>query len=285
MLWAGMDRILNSIRIIFSHFARAMSSDPSSFEWTTQAANTTLFSCLSRSAGERPALPGELILQILDHPSRWVCSFHAEFPGRPSRISTASSISAPSIEDSEEPVLRVASNGPLHLKVVLSTKPLTSYQIANLRQIIFTFYSRDQGWSGTQRQDGGTFRGSWSWFEAGVRREGEAGVQSGGERDTEAEYDAASDTESEAESEQHEQPAGDKYERHELQRNRHASRKPEDYRVEIGPDHELLQSLKEGDVIDVLACAQYPAWTNIVHRASIEIWTMDDLKSLRPAKT
>jgi hypothetical protein len=37
------------------------------------------------------------------------------------------------------------------------------------RKIVFTFRSRDQGWGG-HPQDRGSYRGSWTWFEAGKER-------------------------------------------------------------------------------------------------------------------
>ncbi|POS72620.1 hypothetical protein DHEL01_v208984 [Diaporthe helianthi] len=37
------------------------------------------------------------------------------------------------------------------------------------RKIVFTLRSRDQGWGG-QPQDRGSYRGSWTWFEAGKER-------------------------------------------------------------------------------------------------------------------
>lgn len=37
------------------------------------------------------------------------------------------------------------------------------------RKIVFTMKSRDQGWGG-HHQDKGTYRGSWTWFEAGKER-------------------------------------------------------------------------------------------------------------------
>lgn len=38
------------------------------------------------------------------------------------------------------------------------------------RKIVFTITSRDQGWSNTARQDRGSYRGSYTWFEAGLER-------------------------------------------------------------------------------------------------------------------
>jgi hypothetical protein len=37
------------------------------------------------------------------------------------------------------------------------------------RRIVFTIVSHDQGWGG-ERDDVGTYNGSWSWFEAGLER-------------------------------------------------------------------------------------------------------------------
>lgn len=38
------------------------------------------------------------------------------------------------------------------------------------RKIVFTITSHDQGWSNTARQDRGSYRGSYTWFEAGLER-------------------------------------------------------------------------------------------------------------------
>lgn len=38
------------------------------------------------------------------------------------------------------------------------------------RKIVFTITSHDQGWSNNARQDRGSYRGSWTWFEAGLER-------------------------------------------------------------------------------------------------------------------
>lgn len=38
------------------------------------------------------------------------------------------------------------------------------------RKIVFTITSHDQGWSGNARHDRGSYRRSWTWFEAGLER-------------------------------------------------------------------------------------------------------------------
>lgn len=38
------------------------------------------------------------------------------------------------------------------------------------RKIVFTIQSHDQGWAHNARNDRGTYRGSWTWFEAGLER-------------------------------------------------------------------------------------------------------------------
>lgn len=38
------------------------------------------------------------------------------------------------------------------------------------RRIVFTITSHDQGWASNARLDRGTYRGSWTWFEAGLER-------------------------------------------------------------------------------------------------------------------
>lgn len=37
------------------------------------------------------------------------------------------------------------------------------------RKIVFTIESRDQGWGG-EPEHRETYRGSWTWFEAGIER-------------------------------------------------------------------------------------------------------------------
>ena len=62
-----------------------------------------------------------------------------------------------------------------------------------------------------------------------------------------------------------------------LQENRHASRVAESYRVELEAGKGILEDLKEGEEIALVACAMYPGWVNNVEEASLELWEEDDL--------
>lgn len=67
--------------------------------------------------------------------------------------------------------------------------------------------------------------------------------------------------------------------RYELHRNRHAGRNAEDYVIELGTEHELLQRVEEGDRFALWARAVFPGWENRVHKARIEICCFDDLSN------
>ena len=245
-----MDILISAFNTLFTSLAGRMAYDNVSSAWTLQAANTTLYCCLSRKVGQRPALPSELILQIIDHPSRWICTYQNRLPNDSDGDASISS------EDAMVQVATVA--GSANVKVILSTRPLTAFEVANIRRLVFTFRSKDQGWS-SYTSDHGTFRNTWSWFEAGIRH---------------TSYSLP-------EEEEHDIVSNDNYERHELQRNRHATRQPESYRIELERDHPVVQCLKAGDVIDLLACAMYPGWKNIVYSAGVEVFLADDLQLLR----
>lgn len=65
-------------------------------------------------------------------------------------------------------------------------------------------------------------------------------------------------------------PAND--ERCRLQANRHADSNPEDYTIRLDENHDLLDSMEEGDSIGLWARAMYPAWQNFVYEAKIDLW-------------
>ena len=208
--------------------------------WSVHDSNKAIYECLSTATPHRPALPAELILQILDHPSRWLCS--------------KQTLDEPTPDNRLSPILISANNGGQpKINVILSTPPVAGEELAHIRRLVFTFESKDQGWSGYPR-DHGTYSNTWSWFEAGVRPEGKSTTYTGTTSKTN----------------------DDAYKRFHLQRNRHAGQNIESYRIELGQDHKLIRDLGPGDAIDLLACAQYPGWQNQVHSASIEIWSYDD---------
>lgn len=131
-----------------------MVADPGSIEgsWTTHDANVALYATLTRpssSASSRPALPVEVVLQILEHPSRTILT---------SCVSTKYPTDA---------LLRVRSNRSPH--EVIRTPPLSADDARNARKIVFEMKGKDQGWS-SHRSDYGTYNNTWSWYEAVVRR-------------------------------------------------------------------------------------------------------------------
>ena len=230
--------LFRSVKDRFLDIFTKMSGDTNGKEWSTHESNIALLECLSRKTPFRPALPAELILQILDQPSRWVCSFQKAIPNS---------------NQTEARPFRVPAgrNGQPGVQVLLSTPAVTEDQLSGLRRIVFTFTSKDQGWS-SYPEDYNTYRNTWSWFEVGVRPTNET------ESDPTRGF------------------RPDEYQRYELQRNRHAGKEPESYRIEYGREDPITKNLKPGDVVDLLACAQFGGWENQVHAASIEMWSFDD---------
>lgn len=116
--------------------------------WTVQEANVAIFECLSN---RKHPIPNEIILQILDHPSRWI----------------RTTIINARVASDKQPI-RVGSN--LHNQgeqQILATNPLSQLEAQRIRRVDFVFKSRDQGWSSFRHQHG-TYDGSCTWFECGL---------------------------------------------------------------------------------------------------------------------
>ena len=218
------------------------SPDPTPRPWTVHDANAALHECLSTSTLNRPALPNEIILQILDHPSRWV---------------QAQCVNLRTIAEHEP--LRCSSDGGQEGKwQILVTDPLSAYVVARLRAVVYSFHSQDQGWSSFP-QHHGTYEATWTWFEASLTRFEDPDVQGEileGQKALRMEKEQT---------------------RYELRRNRHAGRDPENYTIELVKEHELLKLVQNGDRFALWACAAFPGWVNRVHQARIELWCVDDL--------
>lgn len=176
-----------------------------------------------------PALPTEINLQILGHPSRWV-------------LNTTASLDSPHV-----------SPGSGTERVILGTSPL-SCPASHDRKVEFIFRSRDQGWS-SYPEDHGSYRDSWTWFEAGLRRyvrsePSNPGVAIGRTTNTKISLTIS---------------------------NRHASEQFENYRIEIDREHQLMKDLRDGDEVVLWACDRFSGWRNHVEEATIKIWTLDEL--------
>lgn len=233
--WA---RLLGSARD-FLHKMLTFPSPNESKAWTRHEANEAIHECLSRRS---PPVPNEIILQILDQPSRWICT----------RVINAR------VATDNEP-MRIGSNLQNHgEQQVLATNPLSQPEVQRVRRVVYTFRSRDQGWSSYPTQHG-TYEGSFTWFEAGLTRPISTDVIES-ERNDQLQLKAAKERT-----------------RYELQRNRHAGRDPETYIHELGTNHGLLRHAEEGDSVVLWARASFPGWENRLFTASIEVWCADDL--------
>lgn len=194
--------------------------------------NLELFKCLSQSSGKRPRLPPELIFQIFALPSRWVLVY-------------SNSLSGPTSVGSGEGE-----------RVIVGTPRLNDESISLARKIVFTFTSKDQGWSSFP-QDRGTLRNSWTWFEVGIIRDGQKFAPGQGEDGS---------------------PSESVYS---LRRNKHAWPEWEKYCIEFDAGNQLYADLQDGDAVVLWAKASFPGWTNNVREATVEIWCEDNLKELQ----
>lgn len=216
-------------------------SAPPSISTLTRDSNRELHSVLSSSSSHRPALAPELILQILSDPSRWILTWNDN----------------------------IINPAPVHStegsRILLRTPPLTARSVRLLRKVIFTMRSHDQGWSSFPAS-----HGTWSWFEAAVATKSVEAVQEAHDesnslvaRMRDGDFPIPLDSPN--------------VRRHRIQSNRHAVREAEHYRITIDRGQEILDDLKVGDQILLIACARYGGWMNIIEDAGIEIWEEDDL--------
>ncbi|KAL8678148.1 MAG: hypothetical protein Q9186_005480 [Xanthomendoza sp. 1 TL-2023] len=227
--------------------------------WTTHDSNLAIFSGLSRPSTTRRALPTELILHILSHPTRWLL-----------------------LHSLSSPTVRVADEE----RPIITLPPFSASQIPLLRRLVFRFQSRDQGFS-WDRQNHGTYEGSWTWFEAVVKK-GHHHHHNDEDHDHDDDDDdddgpaslaqevALTTVGSVSENEDEEIVL-----RWELQRNRHAASQLEGYEVIFEEGDRRFEELKRGvsvgDVLELRACARFGAWVNYVEEASVQVWCLDDV--------
>ena len=227
-------------------------SSPPTEPWTTHDSNLELLKCLSTATPARPAIPTEIILQILDHPSRWLHIHSIYHPPLPN--------SRPLLIIRDKP-----SGDP-----VLYTRSFSARDAKVLRRVIFTFRSRDQGWCSNPNN------GAWSWFEASLARfprdDEEGQPQLSDDIVTRGPYDWVYPW-----LQRHSEELG-KQPRYKIQENKIGEKEPESYRIVLGDDHELVQRVREGDRIILWACACFPGWNNHVYEAQISIEGVDDLR-------
>ena len=239
-----------------SEFTRP--STPPTQSWTTHDSNLALLSCLSTATPTRPALPTEVILQILEDPTRWI---HLD------------SVSRPRLADRDRPICNVGDN-PVGVPV-LWTRPFSASEVRLLRKVVLAFRSCDQGWSSQLDQV------SYSWFDANLARvpaaegdevapEEEGGQGNGVDVETSS-HDWTRKWIAENGENRESHP------RYRIQANRFAESTPEDYSIELTDEHEMVQRIQGGDRIVLWACACYPGWENRVYEAKISVLGVDDL--------
>lgn len=100
--------------------------------------NRALFDVLSKPSGKRPALPHELILEILKYPPCWVVLSRHILP-------------AP-----------VTISDHLGSSVLCSSPPFTASSLRRFGKAVFSFRSHDQGWCSLPDS------GNWTWFDVRV---------------------------------------------------------------------------------------------------------------------
>lgn len=234
------------------------SSRPPTQSWTTHDSNLALLKCLSTATPTRPALPVELILQVLEHPTRWVHLL---------------SVHHPPATDPERPILKVysRSGGAPAKAPVLYTRPLSAREAKLVRKVVFTFRSRDQGWCGNPNG------GCWSWFEVGLARipsSVEEGDDGPGQMSDAAVWTGSYEWVGEWMGRHGEDLEGQP--RYRILGNKIGEIEPEDHVVELMHDHESMQRVQEGDRIILWACALFPGWENRVYEAEVAILGIDD---------
>jgi len=200
----------------------------------------------------REKLPGDIIPLVLDYAQMWnvkesTCSL------RPDRVG-----------ELQAPKLQAALFVPNYLPR------------GSIRRIKFIVESRDQGWS-SYPQDHGTYRGSWTWFEAGIRGfdASNVGDQATLLEPVDCQHRNALDDEHKSVCLQ--DVTRYKYGSKRIVTNVHAGR---DFRQHVvywdlyhedGDVRTMVQELGGGHRIEVSAHARFPGWSSYVKSVAIEI--------------
>ncbi|CAI7568635.1 unnamed protein product [Penicillium palitans] len=124
----------------------------------------------------------------------------------------------------------------------LTSEPIQGERFP-VQEIKINIWSHDQGWS-SYREDHGTFRNSWTWFDLGIERPP-------GRDDISKDEDLR------------------------LATNVHAEREAMNHQITYRRDQKLrwMENLQPGDRISIVPRARFPGWRNTVEKASIEVYT------------
>lgn len=168
---------------------------------------------------QKHGLSHELILQIFEYAHCW-------------RLRTTSRETAVTIRSRSE--------------TYLASGAIEGVGVRPVRRLTFTITSKDQGWS-SYPADHGTFRNSWTWFEAVVIRSA---------------------------TENNMVPPPRR-----IATNIHAGKELRTHVVtwkadsDDSDEREWVTGLRKGDIVVVEAYAMYPGWKNHVKNAQIELYT------------
>ena len=135
---------------------------------------------------------------------------------------------------SNQPITVYASNATLQRKLWVASGQLTKNELARLISVQLTTDARDQGWASNPSQ------GVWTWFELAVLK-GPTSSDEFKESDIKRGPDGAL-----------------------LSYYSHSTYLSNAYQTQtgklFGKDAELWQHVEEGNLIGVIACAQFAAW-------------------------
>ncbi|KAI2634958.1 hypothetical protein GGS26DRAFT_551947 [Hypomontagnella submonticulosa] len=277
-------------------------------------------------------LPPELVDMILDRAEYWACSaaiidysnhpskhisIHGGSPGEDQFLLRTEPLGLTKWSPSSQDLWRVES-APKQLKREYpesKLQDLVEGPISTLehpfRKVVFDITSRDQGWS-SHHNDHGTYRSSFTWFDAGLERfdmDNECPSDCPDRRNQEDSRDTtgiptcairpiwppvvANEGSNRNLRYNHElNPVDD----HLIQRNKHAEKGMQHHHVEwswdddIDPESleadtlveagrgagtgngEFVRNLKLGDMITVWGRARFPAWTNNIQRVEVKVY-------------
>ncbi|EEY16096.1 conserved hypothetical protein [Verticillium alfalfae VaMs.102] len=265
--------------------------------------------------------PPEIIDMIIDHAEYWPCSETVmDYTGQ-NKVRISAGHASHTLEDrlllrtppvgfassaiadadtwgrQPAPALPLAHEAsPQQLKKIVKTAPALTHPV---RKVVFKLRSSDQGWGG-ERENHGTFHGSWTWFEAGLEKiEAEEGEQLGAFRTDHLRplYPRTEEDHREWGNETrkyvHQLNANEEYK---IQCNRTCTRGVSNYEITwrwtdaIDPEStaadeleaqgrgratgngEFVRNLQLGDVITVWGKSRFPGWANNVETVAVEVY-------------
>ncbi|KAI0835494.1 hypothetical protein F5Y06DRAFT_276447 [Hypoxylon sp. FL0890] len=277
-------------------------------------------------------LPPELVDMILNYAEYWACSAtvidytnhprsHISIlgarPGEDQFLVRTEPLGLTKWSPSSQDLWRVESAPkPLEKEYTQSElERLIEGPISTLehpvRKVVFDIVSCDQGWS-SDRQNHGTYRGSFTWFDAGLERFDKNNECAPECPDRQTSDSSSKDTDIPTCAIRPVWPRvvpneggtpGTRYQHnllpdpeHLIQRNKHAEKSFQHHHVEwswdddVGPNSlaaetldemgrgtgtgngEFVRNLRYGDMITVWARSRFPAWSNNVQRCEIKVY-------------